>query len=155
MYGDTSVIRRQADRMDERAGDLRATARSLSAAAERTHWVSTSGNRMRERVAERRVEVEATAAAYEAAAAALRRHADEVDELKRLIAAIEARVRSLITGAVDRLRDFADSVVDGAKNLVGLGEEPSADDQRLASYAAPPPGDKSWLDVPDDLGVRV
>lgn len=155
MYGDTSVIRRQADRMDERAGDLRATGRSLSAAAESTVWVSVAGDRMRERVADRRTEVEATAEAYEAAAAALRRHADEVDELKRLIEAIENRVRSLITGAVDRLRDFADSVVDGAKDLVGLGDEPSAQDERLASYAPPPPGDRAWLDVPDDLGVRV
>ena len=36
-----------------------------------------------------------------------------------------------------------------------FGDEPSPDDQRLASYAPPPPGDKAWLDVPDDLLWRL
>lgn len=165
MYGDTAVIRRQADRMDERAGDLRAKARSLSAAAESTVWVSVGGNRMKERAAERRAEVEATAAAYEDAATALRHHADEVDEIKHLIEMIEQKVKNLISGAIDRIKDVAGAVADGAgkvvdgvKSVFGGGDddpEPSAADQRLAGYAPPPPGDKAWLDVPDELGVRV
>lgn len=165
MYGDTAVIRRQADRMDERAGDLRAKARSLSAAAESTVWVSVGGNRMKERVAERRADIEATATSYEEAATALRHHADEVDEVKHLIATIENKVKGLISGAVDRIKDFAGAVADGAgavvdgvANLLGAGGddgEPSAADQRLAGYSTPPPGDKAWLDAPDDLGVRV
>ncbi|CAN5389723.1 hypothetical protein BH09ACT12_BH09ACT12_31520 [soil metagenome] len=159
MYGDTAAIRRQADRMDERATDLRARARGLSAAADTTVWMSVGGDRMRERVAERRVDLEATADAYEAAAAALRHHAREVDEIKHLISLIERKVKSLITGALDRIRDFAGSVVDGVvggvKDIFGGGDEPSADDERLASYAPPPPGDKAWLDAPDELGVRI
>ena len=113
MYGDTAVIRRQADRMDERAGDLRAKARSLSAVAEATVWVSVGGNRMKERVAERRVDIEATATAYEQAADALRHHADEVDEIKHRISMIEDTIRGLISGAIDRVRDLAGAVVDG------------------------------------------
>ncbi len=155
MYGDTAVIRRQADRMEERASDLRATARSLSAAAEATVWLSVAGDRMRDRVADRRVEIESTATAYEQAAAALRHHATEVEELKRLISAIESRIRGLVTGALERIRDFAGSVVDGVKDLVGAGDEPSAADHRLAGYAAPPSGDKAWLEAPDELGVRL
>lgn len=163
MYGDTAVIRRQADRMGERAGDLRAKARSLSAAAEATAWVSVGGDRMKQRVAERRVDLEATATAYEEAATALRHHADEVDEVKHLISVIEQRVKGLISGAIDRIRDVAGAladgagaVVDGVKGIFGGGhDEPSADDQRLAGYSTPPPGDRAWLDVPDDLGVRI
>ena len=155
MYGDTAVIRRQADRMDQRATDLRATARSLSAAAETTVWHSVAGDRMKQRVGERRSELDSTAVAYEEAAAALRHHAEEVDDLKRLISLIESKVRGLISGAVDRIRDFAGSIVDGVKDLVGAGDEPSAADRRLASYAPPPSGDKGWLETPDELGVRI
>lgn len=155
MYGDTAVIRRQADRMDQRATDLRATARSLSAAAEATVWLSVAGERMSRRVAERRSELDSTAVAYEEAAAALRHHAQEVDDVKRLISLIESKVRGLIAAAVDRIRDFAGSVVDGVRNLVGAGDEPSAADHRLASYASPPSGDKAWLQTQDDLGVQI
>lgn len=156
MYGDTSVIRRQADRMDERAVDLRARARGLVAAAEASGWVSVSGDRMKQRAAERGADLEATAAAYEEAARALRHHADEVDDVKQLISAIEDRVRSLVSGAVDRLKDLAGDVVDGARSLVGLGDDgPSAQDERLMRYSPPPPGDRAWLDAPDELGVRV
>lgn len=156
MYGDTTVIRRQADRMDERAGDLRVRARGLSAAADASGWVSVSGDRMKQRVAERRADLEATATAYEEAARALRHHADEVDEVKQLIKAIEDRIRSLVSSAVDKVKDFAGDVVDGAKDLVGLGDdEPSAQEQRLAHFDEPPPGDRAWLEAPDALGVRV
>ncbi len=153
MYGDTVVIRRLAARLDERALDVRSTARSLAAAAEATGWQSTSGDRMKQRVAERRAELEATAAAYDEAAASLRRHADEVDEVKHLISTIERRVRSLISGAVDRLRSAATALVDGVKDLVTGGDEDH--DRRLAGYATPPPGDRAWLDAPDELGVRI
>ena len=155
MYGDTAAIRRQADRLDDRATDLRATARGLTAAADRAVWVSVGADRMRQRVAERRADLESTATAYEDAATALRHHAREVDELKHLISAIESRVRSLVSGAIDRIKDVAGSVVDGVKDVLGAGDEPSAADHRLASYAPPPPGDRAWLDVPDELGVRI
>ncbi|WP_323792311.1 hypothetical protein [Nocardioides sp.] len=148
--------------MDERAVDLRAHGRRLVAAAEASGWVSLSGDRMKARVAERRGELDATAVAYEEAAAALRRHAEEVDDLKALIENIEQRVRGLISGAVARLRDAAaglvdgvSGVVDGVRGAIGLGDEPSAADQRLASYAPPPSGDKAWLEAPDELGVRI
>lgn len=154
MYGDTTVIRRLADRLDERAGDLRAKANALGAAAESARWVSIAGDRMKERVASRRADLDDTAADYEDAAAKLRHHADKVDDLKHLIATIEHKVLGLISGAVDRIKDAASAVVHGLKDLVTGGSDDSAD-QRLAHYSPPPPGDKAWLDVPDDLGVSV
>ncbi|GAA3533745.1 hypothetical protein [Nocardioides daeguensis] len=163
MYGDTTVIRRLAGDMDERASDLRATADRLSGSAETAHWWSVSGERMRAQARDRAASLRTIAADYEDAADKLRAHADEVDDLKALIASIERTVTSLVEGAVDRLRAAGHAIVEGVKDgvralgnlLTGGGEEPDPQDVRLAQYAVPPPGDKAWLDVPDQLGIRV
>lgn len=164
MYGDTRVIRKLAAGMDERATELRATADQLSGSAETAHWWSVGGDRMRLQVRERAASIRGVAADYEDAADRLREHADEVDELKALIRSIERRVTDLVQGAVDRLKATGHAIVEGVKDgfravgslITGGGDdEPDADDVRLAQYAAPPPGDKAWLDVPDELGIRV
>lgn len=162
MYGDTTVIRRLAGQMDERAVDLRAQTRGLLGAAEQTTWKSTAGSAMRKRVAERASGIEEVARSYEDAAAKLRHHADEVDRLKELIENIARTVGHLISGAIDRLKDaghaIIDGAIDGAKklgHLMGIGGDDSPDphDVALASFDQPPPGDMAWLDVPDVLGV--
>lgn len=155
MYGDPDGIRRLATRMDNRAVDLRAQATTLVAGAEKTLWLSDAGGRMRERAVDRSLELRSTAASYEDAAEKLRHHAREVEELIALIAEIEEKVSNLIAGAVDRLKDAAGAIVEGAKDLVGAGDEPDPADERLAHYSTPPSGDKAWLDVPDALGVRI
>jgi len=156
MYGDPAEIRRLATRMRERAGDLRRQGDRLVSAAEHAHWVSVSGSAMQQRARDRAADLAATAGAYEDAADKLDAHAKEVEQLIALIATIEKTVVGLISGAIDRVRDFAASVVDGARDLVGLGDDgPSERDKQLANYQAPPSGDKAWLDVPDDLGVRI
>lgn len=163
MYGDTAVIRRLAGRLDERAEELRRTATRLGAAAEGAHWWSVSAEAMRARVEERAALLERLASDYEEAAVALRHHADEVDEIKALIARIEREVSSLIEGAIDRLRAAGHALVKGVEDgvkavgrLVGIGDdEPDPHDVRLAGFTPPPPGDKAWLDAPDELGVRV
>jgi hypothetical protein len=155
VYGEPDQIRRLATRMRERATDLEIRADQLVGAAQDTHWWSTAGGSMRAHAGDLGAEIRATARAYGVAADKIDAHAQEVEERLALIAAIEERVTSMIAGAVDRLRDFADSVVDGAKDMVGLGDGPDPQDERLASYAPPPPGDRAWLDVPDDLGVRI
>ncbi|WP_370289916.1 WXG100 family type VII secretion target [Nocardioides sp.] len=163
MYGDTTVIRRLAGRMDERAGELRRTATRLGAAAEGAHWWSVSAEAMRARVEERAAVLERLAADYEEAAGALRHHADEVDEVKALIAHIERAVGNLVEGAIDRLRAAGHTIVEGVKDgvkavgrLVGIGDdEPDPHDVRLAGFTPPPPGDRAWLEAPDQLGVRV
>lgn len=162
MYGDTRVIRRLATRMDERAVELRATADRLVSAADRAQWWSVGGDRMRVQARDRAVRLRAVATEYDEAADRLREHAAEVDELTALIAEIERRVSSLVAGAVDRLRAAGHAIVEGLKegartvgSLLTGGGEPDPRDVRLAQYAGPPPGDKAWLDVPAQLGIRV
>ncbi len=163
MYGDTTVIRRLASDMDERAVDLRATADRLSSTADTTTWWSVSGDRMRSQVKDRAANLRTIAADYEDAADRLRDHADKVDELKALIATIERKVVSLVEGAIDRLKEIGVAIVDGVKDgvkalgsLVGIGgDEPDPRDVQLAHFAQPPTGDKAWLDVPHELGVEV
>jgi methyl-accepting chemotaxis protein len=164
MYGDTTVIRRLASRMDERATDLRATADQLSASADTAHWWSVSGERMRGQVRERAANLRGIAADYEDAADKLREHADKVDELKALISLIERKVTSLVEGAIDRIKDAGHAVVEGVKDGVkavgdfltgGGGDGPDPRDVQLARFASPPPGDKGWLDVPDQLGIGI
>ena len=163
MYGDTQVIRRLAGQMDERAVDLRATADRLSGSAETAQWWSVSGERMRGQVRERAAHLRGIAADYEDAATKLREHADRVDELKALIAAIERKVTDLVEGALDRLKEAGHAVVEGVKDgvraignfLTGGDDGPDPRDVRLAQFASPPPGDKGWLDVPDQLGIGI
>ncbi|WP_408898441.1 hypothetical protein ACJ5H2_04860 [Nocardioides sp. R1-1] len=169
MYGDTRVIRRLATRMDERAVELCAAAdRLVSAAdrlvsaADRAQWWSVGGDRMRVQVRDRATRLRAVATEYEEAAERLRAHAAEVDELTALIAAIERRVSSLVEGAVERLRAAGHALVEGLKDgaravgsLLTGGSEPDPRDVRLAQYAGPPSGGKAWLDVPEQLGIRV
>lgn len=153
MYGDTTVIRRLADRMDERAEDIRSQVRSLRGNAEAATWVSVAGSAMKERVAERSADLNDVALAYEEAATKLREHAREVDELKALISRIQDKVTSMISAAVDRIKDAASAIAGGIKDLV-TGDDDNGDEQ-MANYQAPPPGDRAWLDVPDELGINV
>lgn len=155
MYGEPDRIRQLATRLRERAADLDRQAEGLVGAAQGTHWVSDAGERMIRHAGDLGAEIRATARAYGVAADRVDDHAREVEERLALIAAIEKKVTGLIQGAVDRLRNAAEAVVDGAKDLLGVGGEPDPQDERLASYATPPPGNKAWLDVPDELGIRI
>ncbi len=163
MYGDTKVIRQLATRMDERAVDLRATAQRLSGSAQDAHWWSVGAERMREQVRERAADLRAVATDYEDAAARLRDHADEVDEVKALIDRIERAVSAVVNGAIDRLQAAGHAIVEGVKDgvravgdfLTGGGDGPDPRDVQLAQFRSPGSGDRAWLDVPDELGIRV
>jgi hypothetical protein len=84
-----------------------------------------------------------TAQLHEHAASALERHADAVDRLKALIAAIERKVMALVEAARSRLSGLVDVVL------------PDPVDQLLARFVPPPSGHRDWLtvDLPHlDLG---
>jgi len=155
VYGEPDRIRQLATRLRERAADLDRQAEGLVGAAQGTHWVSDAGERMMRHAGDLGAEIRATARAYGVAADRVDDHAREVEERLALIAAIEKKVTSLIQGAVDRVRDAAEALVHGAKELIGVGNGPDPRDERLVSYRTPPPGDKAWLDVPDELGIRI
>lgn len=136
MYGEPGRIREVAARLERRADQLRVEADALVAAGERTPWVSVAADRMRERAAERRLDLLEVVRRYDEAADAVRRHATEVQRLLDLVADVERRVRSLVDDAADRGREAGGVVED----LL---------DGRLVGLSLPPPGHLAWLDLAD------
>ncbi|ABL79839.1 MULTISPECIES: hypothetical protein [unclassified Nocardioides] len=128
MYGDTGTIRALAARLRERADEIRAEAARLLARAEQVPWEGLAAEAMRGHARDRVAALARTAALHEDAADALDRHAREVDRVKDLIAAIERKVRGLLSGLKDRL-------------------VPDALDGVLHRFVPPLPGSRDWLDV--------
>ena len=142
MYGDTSVIRGLARTMRDQAADIRHEADRLVAQAESVHWSGLAADALRRRSRDRAADLRRAAGRHEDAADALEHHADEVDRLKDLIAAVERRVQGLVTSAHDRLADLGHGILDGIRHVV-----PDPVDQLLDRFVPPPSGSKDWLDV--------
>jgi hypothetical protein len=133
MYGDTETIRGLARTMHDQGVALRSEADALLARAETVPWDGLAAEAMRARVREQVGALRRTAGLADLAALALTRHADEVDRLKALIAAIEQKVMALVRAARDRLAGLVASVL------------PDPFDQLLARFVPPPPGHRDWL----------
>ncbi len=133
MYGDTEAIRRLARTMRGQAMTLRSEASDLLARAEAVPWDGLAADAMRARVRAQVGALRRTADLAEDAARALAHHADEVDRLKALIAAIERRVTALVSAARDRLAGLLSSVL------------PDPLDELLDRFVPPPPGHRDWL----------
>lgn len=146
MYGDTTVIRRLAQQMDEQAVDIRADADELVSGAELVKWEGKAAVAMRNRMNERAIKLRKTADEHEDAAQALRHHADEVDRLKELIKDIAGKVKGLVEGAKSRLAELASGAIDLIKKVT-----PDPIDEMLSNFVEPPEGHKDWLNVPDQL----
>ncbi|WP_051247838.1 WXG100 family type VII secretion target [Nocardioides halotolerans] len=135
MYGNTEVIRGLARTMRGQAATLRSEASSLLAQADAVPWEGLAADAMRARVRGQVAGLHRSAELADDAAAALDRHADEVDRLKDLIAAVERKVMALVAGARDRLAGLVASVL------------PDPLDELLDRFVPPPPGHRDWLFV--------
>jgi hypothetical protein len=135
MYGDTTVIRKLAGQLRERAVDIRRRADGLVGAADDAHWTGWAADTMRRRARDRASGLRRSAETHESAAEALDHHAREVDDLKALIAAVERRFRRLVVEGAH----LAGKVVEGALSLAG-GDP-------LDGFVPPRPGSKDWLDI--------
>jgi hypothetical protein len=133
MYGDTDAIRGLARTMREQGAALRSQADRLLMRAETAHWEGLAADAMRARVRVQVGGMRRTAELSDDAALALERHADEVDRLKALIAAIERKVMALVAAAKDRLAGLVSSVL------------PDPVDELLDRFVPPPPGHRDWL----------
>ena len=133
MYGDTEAIRGLARTMREQGAALRSEAGRLHARADVVPWHGLAADAMRSRVQAQVAALRRTAGLSDDAAAALDRHADEVDRLKALIAEIEQRVMALVAAARDRLARLLADVL------------PDPVDELLARFVPPPPGHRDWL----------
>lgn len=140
MYGDTTVIRHLATALRDQADDIRLRADELVGRAEATPWRGRAADAMRAGVRRHAGELRGTADLHDDAAAALLRHARQVDETLAVIAGIERAVQQLLEAARGRLADLAGGVADA----VGLGD---AADRVLAQFVPPPPGHLAWLRV--------
>ena len=133
MYGDTEAIRGLARTMRRQGAALRSEAAGLLVRADAVPWQGLAADAMRASVRAQVASLRRTAGLSEDAAAALDRHADEVDRLKALIAEVERRVTALVTAARDRLSGL----------LAGVLPDPV--DELLARFVPPPPGHRDWL----------
>ncbi len=138
MYGDTEAIRGLARTMRGQGATLRSEATRLLARAEAVPWQGLAADTMRARVRAQVGAMRRTAELADEAGRALDHHADEVDRLKALIAAIERKARALVSAARDRLA-----------GLAGLAASvlPDPVDELLDRFVPPPPGHRDWLVV--------
>lgn len=135
MYGDTEAIRQLARTMRGHGAAINAEADALLARAEATPWSGLAADAMRFRARTQVLALCRTAGLHDEAATALERHADDVDRLKALIAAIEGRVMDLVAAARNRLGDLIAAVA------------PDPVDELLARFVPPPSGHRDWLTV--------
>ena len=133
MYGDTEAIRRLARTMRDQGVALRSQAGLLLNRAEAAPWEGFAADAMRARVRAQVGALRHTADLSDDAAVALEQHADEVDRLKALIAAIEHQAMALVNAAKDRLAGLVASVL------------PDPVDELLDRFVPPPPGHRDWL----------
>jgi hypothetical protein len=119
--------------MRDQGAALRTEAATLLARAEAVPWQGLAADAMRACVRTQVASLRRTAGLSDDAAAALDRHADEVDRLKALIASIERRVTALVDAAKHRIAGLVESVL------------PDPVDELLARFDPPPPGHRDWL----------
>lgn len=116
LFPDTSALRSGARHLDGYADDLRRRAGSLAFAAQNTDWVSLAAGRFRAEVSDIVAAMARAAGGVDAAAAALRAHANNVDEVEQALLQplrdIEAGVKT-VAGDVGQ-------VVTGAAHALGL-----------------------------------
>ncbi len=126
MTADPAAIRRLARDLRAQGDDVRAEADRLVALTEAAGWRGRAGEALLGRVRERAGALWRTAARHEDAAAALERHADVVEERRRLLHAVQLQVGELL---------------ETARTLPGRVPEV------LEQFVPPPPDDPAWLDV--------
>jgi hypothetical protein len=137
MYGDTDAIRGLARRLRRLGDDIRWEADLLQTRAEAVPWQGVAADAMRALARHRTGALRRTADLHDDAAQALDDHADAVDRVKRLIAAIEERVLGMIAAARDRIAGL----------LGGLGGLVDPVDDLLDRFVPPPSGHRDWLSV--------
>jgi len=141
MYGDTEAIRELARTMRREGAALRAEADTLLGRAEAVPWEGLAAEAMRAGVRAQVAALRRSASLADQAASALDEHADEVDRLKALIAAIEHKAHALVSAARNRLAGLVANVL------------PDPVDELLDRFVPPPSGHRDWLLV-DLPGLR-
>lgn len=142
MYGDTELIRRRVSALRDQGADVRALADELVARVEALGWAGRAADAMSERVIERAHHLRSAAECHVGAADALADHVEAVDTATDEIAQVEARVSAMVADARGRIAAIEASNEEGGPTVT-----PDPVDETLASFVAPPPGHRDWLEV--------
>jgi LmbE family N-acetylglucosaminyl deacetylase len=148
MYGDPDELDRLARRLSVRAADVRRHADDHVRQGQAAHWVSSSAQAYRDRVARDRVAADRVAAELEQAAAALRAHAQQVRETVATIARFEREATEWFEHQSRSVLHRAEGAVDTAGRLVKhLVADAPWSTWPIGPHNLPSPGDMKWLDV--------
>jgi hypothetical protein len=115
---DTSAIRSLAGQLRERAAELRLAGDGVAGRAASVLWTGRAAEAMRRAALDRAHGLRSCAEVHEAAAAALDRHAQEVDLASGLATAVEHAARSLAADATDAAARLP--ALTGLTGLTGL-----------------------------------
>lgn len=144
MYGDPAEIRSLAVRLEQHAEQLRDHATTLGARASSAAGEGLAAAALIARVAARTAALRRAAHRHDAAAEALRRHADQVEWLLEQIARAERRFTDLVSAARERIGRVA-----SLGGLITIDPR----DESLLRLRPPPSGDRGWLEL-DLPGLR-
>lgn len=157
-YGDPDALDALARQLERDAGAVRDRARAVTAAARGTAWRGDAADAFRRTVDEDADHLLRAAAELDEAAAAMRRHADEVRAQLARIRALERAVAGWFDDQLGRLRAAADAALDALQDPLGtlksVVSDPPWSSWPWRPDRLPAPGDKAWLEVGDFLRGR-
>lgn len=157
-YGDPDELDRIAATIEGEAERVRGRAADLVTAGESMRWVSVAADRCRALLRADRAALQACADRLDAAAAALRQHAQQVRELIALIASVMDTVTGWFRDAAAAFERAVDTFADAAADFFSSDvvdvfvERPRAprppwDGLPFGPNDLPPAGDRRWLEV--------
>jgi len=165
-YGDPDELDRIAATIEGEADRVRGRAAELVTSSESMRWVSVAADRCRALLRADRAALDAGADRLDAAAAALRQHAQRIRELIALIASIMDTVTGWFRDTAATFERAVDNFVDAAADFFSDGvvdhfvERPRAprppwDGWPFGPNDLPPAGDLRWLEVGRLFDARV
>jgi uncharacterized protein YukE len=149
MYGNPDELDRLAKQIDQHADEVRKRGADIVAKAAAMQWKSAAADACRRAIGEDRAKLDAVADRLNTAAAALRKHAQEVREKIAEIGRIEHAVTGWFHDQLTNLQRVGHGVESGVRHVLGTSGSSEAP---WASWPhqpgnLPPSGDKAWLDV--------
>ena len=148
MYGDPDALDKLAAGLKKHATEVREHADEHQRLGQAARWVSTAAQAYRDKVTQDKAAAYQVADRIDAAAAALRAHAQEIRETLAVIARFERAATEWFNETAHKVANTFEDVVDTATGAVKrLFSDPPWKTWPIGPASLPGPGDKQWLDV--------